>query len=116
MYCRTDPPHPKRNAKGLYPLHRVLLEVKLGRPLADTEEVHHINENKDDNSIDNLMVVSKAAHAALHRNKDAPPSVQVRCACGKVFQMKPFVFRLRAGRNKSGKVFCSRACGQRFSA
>jgi hypothetical protein len=65
-YCRTEPPHPKRNAKGLYPLHRVLAENKIGRLLRDDEDVHHRDGNKLNDDTENLEVVTHASHAAAH--------------------------------------------------
>src|SRR4051794_39463139 len=92
-YCRTDPPHPKANAKGLYPLHRVLVENELGRLLRDDEEVHHRDEDKGNDLLANLEVKSKAEHARLHH----PPAglVECMCPCGQTFGLKPHQFRLR---------------------
>lgn len=46
--------------------HRWLMEQELGRKLRSDEVVHHINENKLDNDINNLEVLSKSEHARLH--------------------------------------------------
>lgn len=111
-YCRTDPPHPKRNSKNLYPLHRVVMENKLGRLLISGEEVHHRDENKSNNSPDNLEVLTKEKHSRLHSLEKAPASMVVVCAhCKTEFSIKPYRFRLRASRNKNSKIYCSRACG-----
>ncbi len=107
-YCRTSPLHPNANKNGLYPLHRVVAENKIGRLLKGDEEVHHINKDKFDNSPENLEVLSKAEHAARHRIVD---DINLFCECGKYFNLKPYQYRLRLKRNKSGKVFCSRSCG-----
>lgn len=113
MYCRTNPVHPKANAKGLYPLHRVLMENKIGRLLSDDEDVHHLDEVKMNNDPENLKVLTKAEHTRLHFTKNIE-DVSIECPnCKVVFKISPRYLRLRSKRNKSGKVFCSRICGGR---
>ncbi len=110
MYCRTHPIHPKANSKGLYPLHRVLVENSLGRYLSKDEVVHHKDEDKSNNSIENLQVLKRSDHSAQHSKNTE--EIQVFCGCcGKSFTLKPHVYRLRVKRNKRKLVFCSRSCG-----
>jgi hypothetical protein len=111
-YCRTNPPHPKRNAKGLYPLHRVLAENKLGRLLEPVEEVHHDDEDKSNDAPSNLHVLTKAEHARLHAQQ-AERAV-FTCACGESFSLVPNDARKRLGRSLSGTLYCSRSCGARY--
>ena len=66
MYCRTEPPHPRRSAKGLYPLHRVLMENKIGTSLGYNDLVHHKDGNKSNDSPENLELVSRSEHTRLH--------------------------------------------------
>lgn len=115
-YCRTDPPHPKRNLKGLYPLHRVVMENSLGRLLLDGEDVHHKDGDKNNNNIENLEVMTKSAHAAHHRLLNSPPPIKIECKCGNIFHVKPHEYRLRMSRNKSKEIFCSRSCGSKFTS
>jgi len=70
LYARTEPPHPRQNAKGLYPLHRVIMENKLGRLLRENEIVHHKDEDKTNNSPENLHVMDRGDHAAHHETED----------------------------------------------
>ena len=48
------------------PLHRVIMEEELGRPLTDGEIVHHIDGNKRNNSPSNLVVMGRREHTRLH--------------------------------------------------
>lgn len=53
------------------PTHRVVAEMKIGRALRPGEVVHHIDGNKRNNSIENLMVFpSQAEHAKWHKEHD----------------------------------------------
>jgi hypothetical protein len=115
MYCRTIPPHPRRNSKGLYPLHRVLMENKLGRALLPGEDVHHDDEDKRNNNPDNLLVKTKSEHTAEHRRRTAPAPETAVCPCGKHFTMTPGEFRLRIKRAKSLRLYCSLRCAGKFA-
>lgn len=46
--------------------HRKVLEEHLGRKLLSSEIVHHINHNKLDNRIENLMIVTRSEHIKIH--------------------------------------------------
>jgi hypothetical protein len=108
-YCRTDPPHPKANAKGLYPLHRVLLENKLGRLLADGEIAHHNDEDKSNDTEGNILLQTRPDHSRLHMTVE---SIECECpVCGKKFNLKPYALRLRQ-RRRDGAPCCSRSCGR----
>ena len=64
--------------------HRKVMEEYLGRKLSRNEQVHHINGDKHDNRIENLVVLSPAEHMKLH--KQIYPTVKVCKVCGKEFE------------------------------
>ena len=113
MYCRTEPKHPRANSNGLYPLHRVLAENKIGRLLNRGEDVHHKDGNKSNNHPSNLEVLSGAEHTALHHPKLKP--VKCVCECGESFEVRPHIYRQRMNRTKAGRLFCSMSCRNRLS-
>lgn len=45
--------------------HRLVAEAALGRRLDRIDEVHHINRNKSDNRLENLVVLSGPDHAQI---------------------------------------------------
>ena len=53
--------------------HRTLTEQRHGRKLGPDEIVHHKNEDKADNSDDNLEVVPRGKHTTDH-NRSRPLS------------------------------------------
>jgi hypothetical protein len=46
--------------------HRYLMEQHLGIKLKSNQVVHHINGNKLDNRLENLVVMNRGDHAKLH--------------------------------------------------
>lgn len=90
-----------------YPLeHRYLMEQHLGRKLTDDEQVHHVNGIKNDNRVENLVVMTNAEHQRFHDHLDVmrePVMVEVFCQlCGAACRRKPS----RAAITK----FCSNEC------
>jgi hypothetical protein len=61
-----NPRHPKAN--GLYVKRAILvLEEKLGRPLAKEEMSHHKDEDRMNDNPDNLEVTTRSEHMKIHR-------------------------------------------------
>ncbi|MCC3459783.1 MAG: HNH endonuclease [Oscillatoriales cyanobacterium] len=54
------------NYKIVY-LHRIIAEQTLGRSLKPGEIVHHMDEDKTNNSPENLVVCTASVHRQYHR-------------------------------------------------
>ena len=108
-YARTEPPHPHANSSGLYPLHRVLLENKIGRLLSSKEHVHHVDLDKTNDSPDNLEVKTPSDHGRFHHPTSVPADI-VCAFCARTFQIPPHIYRRRLAQSNNGRLYCSRSC------
>jgi predicted DNA-binding protein YlxM (UPF0122 family) len=65
-----QPNHSNINFLGKYVYeYRLVAEKKLGRVLNKNEVVHHIDNNSENNSSGNLLVLTQAKHINLHRQQ-----------------------------------------------
>jgi len=92
----TDKNHPL--ASGYFILyHRHRMSVKLNRWINKNELVHHKDENKLNNNLDNLEVITRKNHILLHV---VNPLKDIICiGCKKLFHPRDH-----------NRQFCSRMC------
>lgn len=70
--------------------HIWVMMQHIGRPLAAGEHVHHINHVKDDNRVENLVLLSPEEHGHTHREAgsrrraygEENPTISCACGCG----------------------------------
>lgn len=62
------PEHPCKNAmgKGYVKQSRLIMEEILGRYLLSNEHIHHLNGIRDDDRIENLVMITKSKHMSIH--------------------------------------------------
>jgi hypothetical protein len=92
--------HPYNN-KGYVYMHRLVYEKHIGRYLEPWEIIHHINEIKLDNRIENFFLTTVPEHSAIHRSGRIE-SLESRTKRRMKIRQKPRRKRNNAGQFENG--------------
>ena len=65
-YLEIYNPEQSTRKKPYIKEHRLVMQLHLGRKLLPNEHIHHLNGNKLDNRIENLVLLSNKEHGLLH--------------------------------------------------
>jgi hypothetical protein len=92
--------------------HREIMEAHIGRRLKRWEVVHHRDEDKRNNSLDNLELTTRPEHSRHHRPEIE--YVELECGlCGTQFTKEARNERRRTKKGMAGP-FCGKSCAGKF--
>jgi len=112
VFC---PDHPRAWSTGYVYSHSLLMELHLGRFLKKGEVIHHRNEDRSDNRIENLEVKSNSSHAADHGRAKGTRVIELRCPwCAQIFT-RPLRQTFKKKRTPMGCTCCSPQCRGKLS-
>jgi DNA-directed RNA polymerase subunit RPC12/RpoP len=94
-------------------LHRHLMEEFIGRKLETSEHVHHIDGNKKNNKLENLIILNKRMHHLIHKPKKDEETISARCInCSSIKYMpKNYILNKYNGNKEMAKFYKCSKCG-----
>lgn len=107
--------HPNATKNGYVLLHRIIMENHIGRLLTSEEVVHHIDGDRHNNNIDNLEIMDRREHSAMHTTEKyshEPRFMELECA----YCHKTFIISNHQYHKESKNHFCSYSCNGKFYA
>lgn len=107
------PEHPFATKNGYVLEHRVVMENYLCRLLTPAEIIHHVNEHKKDNRIENLQVTTQSEHARRHGYQQGKMYAEMQCpeCCATFVIPRNQTFYVKHYKY----TCCSRSCRGKFS-
>jgi hypothetical protein len=91
-------------------LHRVIYEKYHKVKLTTKDVIHHIDGDKENNSISNLKLMTLAEHSKLHASERSQKIKELECAqCGQDYLIALSLYNYKI--KKGQKIFvCSKRC------
>lgn len=74
--------------------HRHVMSLHLGRQLRANEVVHHLNEDRADNRIENLAIMANGEHTRVHHSGEKRPD-EAKARMARSSKMREEIARLR---------------------
>lgn len=108
-------PGKKYRSRYVYEHHLVWWN-HMNQIVPDGYLIHHINEIKTDNRIDNLQLISRANHSSEHgQEAHIKNRKEIKCAgCQKNFYLKGSQFKKRT--EQSNNLYCIRSCFKLYAS
>jgi hypothetical protein len=104
--------HPKSTKNDYVLEHRVVVENSIGRMLKENEVVHHINEDKKDNRLENLQIMTRSEHASHHAPKGRAMVKLICPECELQFERERRQTHIVKPKQK--RTFCCRSCSAKY--
>jgi len=97
-----DKEHPLANKSGKVYYHRHVISIKIGKWIDSSYDVHHIDENRQNNDPSNLEMISRSKHQRKHKINGNSSKKVICCKnCSKKFIT-------------IDDEFCSQSCASSF--